>query len=284
MDEQYRIILPNGTIRWIRDRTFPVKDENGGVYRMVGIAEDITERKQAEQQTYKTLQRERELSNAKSEFIATTSHEIRTPLSVIQSSVEILHHHINKLSDEKKEKHFQKMESAVQRITSIVQDVLIIAEDEADSLQFQPTEVDVPQLCQKIINTIVNYNNQRIEFKVSGDGATTAMLDAKLIDRILINLLENALKYSQPDKNVQFELCLLPSQIKFRIQDQGIGIPTESLPYIFNSFYRANNVETKPGMGLGLAIAKRCIDLHRGGIAVNSTVGEGTIFNVTLQR
>ncbi|MGB3639526.1 MAG: PAS domain-containing protein, partial [Rivularia sp. (in: cyanobacteria)] len=282
MDEEYRISQPNGTMRWIRDRTFPVKDENGEVFRMVGVAEDITYRKQAEEETYKALQREREFSNAKSEFIATISHEIRTPLSVIQSSADILHHNINKLTDDKKQKHFHKMDSAVQRITSIVQDLLIIAEDEAGSLKFNPTEVNLVQLCKEIINTIVNYNNRRIEFKLSGDGATTAMVDSKIINHILVNLLENALKYSQPDQKVQFELDLSPSKITFRIRDQGIGIPTDNLSHIFDSFYRANNVETKPGTGLGLSIVKRCVDLHGGGIAVNSTVGEGTIFTVTL--
>ena len=96
--------------------------------------------------------------------------------------------------------------------------------------------------------------------------------------------LENALKYSQPDTKVELELSLLPNQIKFPVQDKGIGIPTENLSHIFNSFYRANNVETKPGMGLGLSIVKRCVDIHRGGIAVNSSVGKGTIFTVTLPR
>lgn len=284
MDEEYRITQPNGTMRWIRDRTFPVKDENGEVFRMVGVAEDITYRKQAEVETYKALQREREFSNAKSEFIATISHEIRTPLSVIQSSADLLHHNFNKLTDDKKQKHFQKMDLAVQRITSIVQDVLMIGEEEANSLQLNPTKIDLAKLCQEIINTIVNYNPNRIEFKVSGDGATTAMLDTKIINHILVNLLENALKYSQPDKKVHFELGLSQSKITFRIQDQGIGIPTESLPHIFDSFYRANNVETKPGTGLGLSIVKRCVGIHCGGIAVNSTVGEGTIFTVTLPR
>ncbi len=284
MDEEYRIIQPNGTMRWIRDRTFPVKDENGRVYRMVGIAEDITYRKQAEEETYKALQREQELSNAKSEFIATISHEIRTPLSVIQSSADILHYNIDKLTTEKKQKHFQKVNSSVQRITSIVKDLLIIAEDEAGSLQFQPTEVDVVDLCQDIISTIVNYNKNRIQFKVSGDGANTAMLDVKLINHILSNLLENGLKYSQPGKKVEFELSLLPLHVKFRIKDQGIGIPTENLSHIFDSFYRGNNVETKPGTGLGLSIVKRCVDTHGGGISVNSTVGEETIFTVTLPR
>ncbi len=284
MDEEYRIIQPNGTTRWIRDRTFPVKDENGQIFRMVGVAEDITHRKQAEAEIYKALQRERELSNTKSEFIATISHEIRTPLSVIQSSADILHHNFNKLTDDKKQKHFHKMDSAVRRITSIVEDLLIIAEDEAGSLQFNPTKIDVSKLCQEAINAIVNYNANRIEFKVSGDGATTAIVDAKIINHILINLLENALKYSPPDKKVQFELGLSASKITFRIQDQGIGIPTESLSHIFDSFYRASNVETKPGTGLGLSIVKRCVDLHSGGIAVNSTVEEGTIFTVTLPR
>ncbi|MEO1376235.1 MAG: PAS domain-containing protein, partial [Cyanobacteria bacterium J06635_10] len=127
IDEEYRIMQPNGKIRWMHDRTFPVKDENGRVYRMAGIAEDITYYKQAEEETYKALQRERELSDAKSEFIATTSHEIRTPLSVIQSSIDILQHQIDKLTDEKKQKHFQKIESAIQRISSIIGDLSIIA-------------------------------------------------------------------------------------------------------------------------------------------------------------
>jgi signal transduction histidine kinase len=271
-------------MRWIRDRTFPVKDENGRIYRMAGIAEDITYRKQAEEETYKALQREQELSNAKSEFIATISHEIRTPLSVIQSSADLLQHNMDRLTTEKKQKHFQKVNSSVQRITSIVQDLLIIAEDEAGSLQFQPTEVDVVELCQEIIGTIINYNKNRIQFKVSGDGANTAMLDAKLINHILSNLLENGLKYSQPDKKVELELSLLPNHIKFCIQDQGIGIPTGNLSHIFDSFYRGNNVETKPGTGLGLSIVKRCVDTHGGGISVNSAVGEGTIFTVTLPR
>ncbi|MEL6163995.1 MAG: PAS domain-containing sensor histidine kinase [Cyanobacteria bacterium J06628_3] len=284
MDNEYRITQPNGTIRWIHDRSFPVTDENGKIFRMVGVAKDITYRKQAEQETYKALQREREHGEAKSEFIATISHEIRTPLSVIQSSADILHSNLSKLSDEKKEKHFQKVNSAVQHITSIVQDVLMIAENEAVSLQFQPSKTDVALLCQEIISTIIDYNSNRIEFKVSGNGATTAMVDSKIINHILINLLENALKYSQPDTKVNFELGLLPSKITFCIQDQGIGIPTENLSNIFNSFYRANNVDTKAGTGLGLSIVKRCVDLHGGGIAVNSTLGEGSIFTVSLPR
>lgn len=284
IDEIYRIIQPSGNMRWIRSRTFPVKDENGDISRIIGVAEDISHRKQAEQETYKALQREQELSTVKSEFIATISHEIHTPLSIIQSSADILQHSINRLSDEKKQKHFQKVDSAIKRITSIIEDLLIVAEDEAGSLQFEPTKIDIPQLCQEIIDRIINYNNRRIEFTVSGDAASTAMLDAKLVNHILVNLLENALKYSQPQEKVKFELDLLPSKIKFRIQDWGMGIPTENLPHVFDSFYRGNNVDNQPGTGIGLAIVKQCVDIHRGGIAINSTVGKGTIFTVTLSR
>ncbi len=86
------------------------------------------------------------------------------------------------------------------------------------------------------------------------------------------------------DIRLGVDLGLLLSKMTFCIQDQGIGIPTQNLPHIFNSFYRANNVETKPGTGLGLSIVKRCVDLHHGGISVNSTIGEGSIFTVTLPR
>ncbi len=284
MNEEYRILDANGATRWICDRTFPLKLENEDAYWLIGISEDITYRKQAEKETYKALQRETELSNAKSELIATISHEISTPLSVIQSSIDMLQHNIHRLNDEKKQKHFHKVESAIQHITSVVQDVLIIAENEAGSLQFQLTEFDIVQLCEEIISTVVNYNSNRIELKVYKNATTTVMLDIKLITHILKNLLENALKYSPPNKQVQFDLSVSPTQIVFRVQDRGIGIPTESIGQIFNSFYRANNVNTTPGTGLGLSVVKRCIDLHNGGIAVNSTVGEGSIFTVTLPR
>jgi signal transduction histidine kinase len=95
-------------------------------------------------------------------------------------------------------------------------------------------------------------------------------------------LLSNAIKYSPKGCTIQFDLICNASEAVFRIQDTGIGIPTEDLEKLFDSFRRASNVGTIQGTGLGLAIVKNCVDLHRGTIAVESEIGVGTTFTVTL--
>jgi PAS domain S-box-containing protein len=280
MDEDYRIIRADGQVRWVNDRTFPVYDEQGKLYRMAGIAEDITHRKLAEEQVLKTLQRERELSDAKSNFIATTSHQIRTPLATIQSSLDMLQHYADRLNEDKKQGHFQKIENALQRIQQIVQDTLLFSEAEAGTLQFEPKLVDVVRLCKEVIEEITD-NQNRIQF-TTNVVISQCSIDSKLISYIINNLLENALKYSPQNTIIKFDLNCTESAVIFSIQDQGIGIPKENLPHIFDSFYRANNVDMSSGTGLGLAIVKQCVDLHKGEIEVVSNVNEGAKFTITL--
>lgn len=236
----------------------------------------------AEQEIYKALQRQRELSEAKSQFIATTCHETRTPLATIQSSLDMLQYCSDKLTAEKRQQHFYKIETAIKQITRILQDTLLISESEAGTLGFETTLVDVERLCQEIMETIVD-NQNRIEFTNSG-GEIYAQLDAQLIRYLLNNLLENALKYSSSNAIVKFDLDSTSTHIVLRIQDQGIGIPEENLSRIFDTFYRASNVTNIPGTGLGLAIVKECVDLHEGEILVDSVVGKGTVFTIKLPK
>ncbi|HEY9830704.1 MAG TPA: sensor histidine kinase, partial [Stenomitos sp.] len=107
-------------------------------------------------------------------------------------------------------------------------------------------------------------------------------LDEKLVRYILTNLLSNALKYSPPASAVQLDLIGHSDKVVFRIQDQGIGIPLKDMPRLFESFHRASNVAATQGTGLGLAIVKQCVDLHGGQIGVDSVLGKGSMFTVTL--
>jgi signal transduction histidine kinase len=191
-----------------------------------------------------------------------------------------LNHYADRLNEDKKQKHFQKIETAVQRIKQIVQDTLLLSEAEAGTLQFEPKLVNIAQLCQEIIEGITDKTN-RIEFIANTD-ITQVKLDSKLISCIINNLLENALKYSPQNTTVKFNLSCTQSSVILSIQDQGIGIPQENLPHIFDSFYRANNVARSSGTGLGLAIVKQCVDLHKGEIEVISKINEGTTFIITL--
>lgn len=281
----FRIKRPSGEIRHIETRGEAVFNSAGQVVQLFGTVVDTTERKLAEEETLKILQRERELSEAKSRFIAMTSHDLRTPLTTIQSSVDLLRHRCEKLSSERQQVHLDRICSGVEQMTRMVQDVLILSEAEAGKLQFAPTQVDLVQLCHSLIADlqVADSNEHSLVFTPSGEcDAQRLRLDEKLVRYILSNLLTNAMKYSPKGSTVQFDLTCHPDQVVFRVQDQGIGIPPEHIPRLFESFYRASNVGAIQGTGLGLAIVKQCVDLHGGKIGVDSVVGEGTTFTVML--
>ena len=107
-------------------------------------------------------------------------------------------------------------------------------------------------------------------------------MDEKLLGHILSNLLSNAVKYSPSDSLINLTLTCVDEQAIFEIQDQGIGIPQEDLPRLFESFHRASNVGNIIGTGLGLAIVKKCLEVHQGTIEVKSTLGKSTVFTVTI--
>ncbi|MGH8000087.1 MAG: sensor histidine kinase, partial [Brasilonema sp.] len=142
---------------------------------------------------------------------------------------------------------------------------------------------DLVEYCHSLVEELqLNVNNQHaINFSSQSDSMSCCM-DEKLLGHILSNLLSNAIKYSSTGSTVKFTLTFHDGLAVFTIQDQGIGIPPEDLPHLFESFHRATNVANIQGTGLGLAIVKNCVETHHGEITVKSEIGVGTIFTVTL--
>jgi signal transduction histidine kinase len=245
--------------------------------------QNITPAKQSEAELRKALEIERELSELKSSFITITSHEFRTPLTTIQSSAELLEHYSERLSDEKKQMHLKRIQRSVSHLAQLLDDVLIIGTAEAGKLQFEPSPMNLVAFCGDIVESIRMsvHPHPEIAFVTRCD-RTDAQMDEKLLGHIITNLLSNAIKYSPKAGTVRFELACTDSSATFCIQDSGIGIPQEDIDKLFESFQRASNVGTIPGTGLGLAVVKRCVDLHGGEITVESEVGVGTTFIVTL--
>jgi PAS domain S-box-containing protein len=280
---EQRFLKKNQEILWGNLTSMVLRNEVGEILYALGMVEDITERKQAEAEILKALEKERELGELRSGFVSLVSHEFRTPLTTIQSSAELLERYSNRLSDEKKHNHLTRIQIAVKRMTQLLEDILTIGKAEAGKLHFEPSSMDLVAFCQEIVESMQMSARPRhtINFIVQGDGRDTLM-DEKLLGHIVTNLLSNAMKYSPSGGTVQFDLICTDSLAIFRVQDSGIGIPKEDLEHLFESFGRASNVGTIPGTGLGLAIVKRCVDLHRGKIDVESAVGVGTTFTVTL--
>ncbi|KYC39171.1 hypothetical protein WA1_30935 [Scytonema hofmannii PCC 7110] len=280
---EYRFFHKNGSVRWMYDQAQLVLDDTGNPLEIVGYWIDITERKQLEEELKNALQKEKELNDLKSRFIAMTSHEFRTPLSTILSSAELLQHYRHKWTQEKQLSHLQRIQNAVHHMTEMLDNVLLIGRAESGKLSLALEEFDLIEYCQYIIEESgLNIKNQQtISFKSQNESIKCRM-DKKLLRHILSNLLSNAIKYSAEGNLIQFSLHLEAGQAIFEIQDCGIGIPPEDLPHIFESFHRGTNVSHIQGSGLGLAIVKRCIDTHKGEITVTSQVGAGTRFTVRL--
>ena len=269
------------------------------------VVRDISDRKKAEAELRKALETERELSSLKSRIITTISHEYRTPLTTILSSAELLESYGDKLTQERKLIHLRRIQNSSQHLADLVSDVLFIGQAEADRLKFNPAPLNLKQFCQELVEEIrsASQNQRRVSASTeapdsqasleramprelvtftSRGNCTNPCLDERLIRQSLTNLLSNAIKYSPQESTVRFDLECKESVAVLSIQDEGIGIPAEDLPKLFESFHRASNVGTIPGTGLGLAIVKKCVDLHGGQITVDSVLGVGTTFVVTL--
>ena len=243
---------------------------------------DITERQRVEAEIRTALEKEKELSELKSRFITMTSHEFRTPLTTILSSAELLESYSHKWAPERNLVHFQRIQTAVKHMTCLLNDVLLIGKAEAGKLECNPVALDLAQWSRTLAEEIqITTNTHTIAFRTS-ETCINACMDEKLLRHILSNLLSNAIKYSPRGGTVQFDLVCDQKDVIFHIQDEGIGIPAQDQAHLFDSFHRGSNVGTISGTGLGLAIVKRSVSLLAGKIAVNSEVGVGTTFTVTI--
>ncbi|MBD2566673.1 PAS domain S-box protein [Anabaena lutea] len=280
---EYRFLHQDGIYRWVYDQGKVVWDEAGNPLELVGYWADITNRKQLEQELRIALETEKELNELKSRFISMTSHEFRTPLSTILSSSELLEHYSHKWTHEKQLTHLHRIQAAVNRMTEMLNDILVIGKGEAGKLEYRPLLFDLVKYCRQLVEEVrLNLKSQHLVNFSSQYQSISCYMDEKLLGHILSNLLSNALKYSPDGSLVNFNLSCQEGQAVFEIQDQGIGIPEEDMPRLFESFHRARNVGNILGTGLGLAIVKKCVDIHQGTINVNTLLGVGSNFIVTL--
>ncbi len=262
---------------------------------------EIAERQRAEIAAKRSLEKEQELNDLKSRFITTASHEFRTPLSIILTSAELLECFGANCPPEKRHRYVQKIREAVQGMTTILSDMLTLGKAESGTLEFKPGVLDLTTFCRELVEDLQLATNRQplIQLKLTGNCNAVA-LDGNLLMWTLMNLLSNAIKYSPRGGNIALEVECPANQrrhpetkhrrapeksagvVIFRVKDQGIGIPAEDLPRLFESFHRAKNVDAIGGTGLGLAIAQRCVELHGGAITVESQIDQGTVVTVTL--
>jgi PAS domain S-box-containing protein len=281
---EYRIILSDQKIHWIASKGDVFIDSQGKAISIIGVDMNITERKNIEEEIRKSLTKEKELNQLKSNFITMTSHEFRTPLSTILGCIELLEHYGDQWNKQKKQKYLNRIYSTIHNITRMLDDMLLIGKSESGKFEFEPNIVNVSQFCSDLIQEFNLDQNQRIIFKIKPPNIEIVRqdypIDQKLIRQILTNLLSNALKYSE--ELVNFDLIYEENQIIFSIQDYGIGISSQDLKQIFESFHRGKNVGRIQGSGLGLSIVKKAVEIHGGEIIIESTLNQGTLIKVMI--
>lgn len=321
LEKHTLLITKDGTEIPIDDSAAPIKKEDGSIIGAVLVFHDVIERQQAEALLQRTnqelearvaertaelrqaneqlrseieqrqrleaelrlaLEKEQELSELKSRIISTISHEYRTPLTTITFSTELLEKYGSTLPDSKKSQYFQRIRAAIQRMTNLVNDMLFIYQADVGKLEFKPTQLDVEQLVREWVDEFKLNAVTQHQIVFEHQGTCKNALDETLLYCIFGNLLSNGIKYSPEESVVRVELLCQQSQVVIRISDQGIGIPSADRAKLFNPFERGSNVGTIPGVGLGLANVKQCVDLHGGEITVESEIGVGTTFTVTL--
>ncbi len=297
---EHSLILLNGEVRIHQWTDRALFDAQNRLLGFQAVGQDITDRKRAEEEAIKALEKEKELVELKSRFISMVSHEFRTPLTTILSAADLLEYYIDNWNRTKNLEYIQRIQTAAVSMMNLLEDVLFIGRSEANKILFNPKPIQLSEFCQKILAEIkacnptshsIIFSEHFLDFDPAqtvvskfGQSSPTmmALMDEKLLHQIIGNLVANSVKYSANHGRVEFQLVWGKSEVKFYVKDNGIGIPPEEIPHLFESFYRAKNTADIPGTGLGLAIVKRSVDVHGGEISVESELGKGTTFTVTL--
>jgi PAS domain S-box-containing protein len=264
---------------------FPLRDADGQPYAIGGIATDITIRKRSEVELQEALKQQQELNELKTRFVSMASHEFRTPLATILATAETIRAYRSKMNDDEIDRRLGKIKEQVEHLRSIMDDVLQLTRIQAGYSEFDPAAVNFDEFCQDIVSEFLSQPdfNHPIVFTCD-QHPLPAVLDQKLMRKVLSNLISNAVKYSSPGKNIGVDVARDDTGLSVRVRDEGIGIPQDDLKHLFEPFFRASNVGAVPGTGLGLAITMQSVQLHDGSIHVETQEGIGTTFTIQIPQ
>ena len=252
---------------------------------IITINEQKNKLKIGEEQILNSLQKERELSELKSNFVSFASHEFRTPLACIRSSVELTQLTLAKATPQLSNisKHQNNIISEVDQLCELIDEVLIVGKIESNNFLCKKEATDLHFVLRKIIKNIdLIQDDKRSVTLIASKTNKIIMADPLLLNHIFNNLISNSLKYSKGEKQPEVTIKYNNNEVQLKIKDFGIGIPLQQQAKIFQAFFRADNVNQIAGTGLGLFITKNCIALHGGHISFKSIPKKGTEFLMTL--
>jgi PAS domain S-box-containing protein len=258
----------------------PIEDGAGRMTGVLHLAKDITEKMQYEK-------RLRDLDRMKSDFVSNVSHELRTPLTAVKASVDNMLDGLTGPLNEKQSRYLTRIKSNTDRLSRLINDLLDLSRIEAGRIDIKPAVVSLEILAREVIESLRStVVDKLIDLEVEcHQTGVTAWADRDKITQVLMNLVGNAVKFTQANGKVTVAIERNDDGwVKVSIADTGPGIPQGELEKIFDKFYQLAQVDKRKsrGTGLGLAISKALVQMHGGKIGVESEVGRGSTFSFTL--
>lgn len=257
---------PNGTRAILSINAAALRDASGSIEGVVASLSDITERKQTEQW--------------REEYIHSVSHDLRAPLTVIQGHAQMIQHHPDDV--ELVQRSTKAIVTSSHRMNTMIRDLVDSARLEAGQFKLNRVPMDLGTFLVELKGRLVSLaGTERVRIEVL-DGMPQVLADPSCVERILTNLLVNALKYSPPDSEVVVRAEPRVAKVAVSVVDRGVGITPKEIPLVFERFYRSGSTVNIDGLGLGLYITRMLVEAHGGEIWVESNVGQGSAFSFTL--
>jgi PAS domain S-box-containing protein len=246
------------------------------------LKEALQRLEQSQEELSEALDKERQLNEIKSRFVSMASHEFRTPLSTVLSSASLLSKYTTTEDQEKRSRHINKIKASVKHLNDLLEDFLSLGKLDEGKVGAIITEINLVDILNDTIEEMkgLTRDGQQLVYQHQGDEMIES--DKKLIKNIMINLVSNAIKFSDPESEIRVTSTVKQSSATISVMDQGIGISPEDQGHLFSTFFRGKNAINIQGTGLGLHIVKRYLDLLGGKVSIQSDLGKGTTITFTI--
>lgn len=250
--------------------------------RTLILKEALQKLEESQQELSEALDKERQLNEIKSRFVSMASHEFRTPLTTVLSSASLLSKYTTAEDQEKREKHIQRIKNSVNNLNDILEDFLSLGKLNEGRVDKKVEKLNLKEILSDTLEEMKAMLKKGQHFELDCDGNCDALTDKKLFRNILINLVSNAIKFSDEGKTIIITGKAEGDKATVSVADQGIGISKEDQEHLFSSFFRAANATNIQGTGLGLHIVKRYVDLLEGEVILQSELNKGTTVTFTI--
>jgi len=250
--------------------------------RTIMLRETLAQLEKSKNELSESLQKEKELGDLKTRFVSTVSHEFRTPLGAILSSSYLLNQYIERRDFEKCERHIGKISESVRHMSSMLEDLLSLGKLEEGLIQAKPDEFDFHKFAIEIIAEMQELAKAGQKLVLDSSNVTLVNSDKRLLKNILLNLIGNAIKFSEENTSIWITCKTEDDLLRVSIKDSGIGISKEDKEHLFERFFRAHNAANIQGTGLGLHIISKYLELLNGHISIESELGLGSTFTITI--